>query len=127
MRSIRNGEILPNPKPGDAPEVRRHGRLRCHLLECLLGEVQDISASGLRVRSRGKPVVKVGECMILTLQSVSTRLELPVEVVWVKKVGFRRYDVGLRFGDLPRAAREALTIMARAAAKRETMRPEGAI
>ncbi len=76
---------------------RRHGRLRCELLTCGLGQVLDFSASGMRVAHRGRMELKEGESICLHLQVLHISQIVQARVVHVRKSGFRRHEVGLEF------------------------------
>jgi len=82
------------------PGARRHGRIRCEILQCGLGEVMDISASGMRVRHCGRRIVKEGKVLNLLLKALDRTLPVTVKVVWVKRQGFMRYSFGVEFVDM---------------------------
>ena len=64
-------------------------------MECNLGRVLDISAGGMRVLSsrplKGRQVVE--------LSTTSRRLKVFGDVIWCKKVGFRKHEAGLEYVD----------------------------
>lgn len=98
MRAPVNPPPLPaEPRLKLADERRRSGRLRCDDLECCLGEVLDISATGMRVHRKGRQVVKVDEEFPLKLTYGGDTVVVHVKVVRTEKVGFRRYSYGLKF------------------------------
>ncbi len=97
MRFARNFKML-QPRPEG--EGRVCGRLRCEMMECDLGEVADISASGMRVKTKGKPPVKVGDRMKLGIRAAGTQSVVMAEVIWLKKQGWFRHELGLRFVDV---------------------------
>ncbi len=97
MRYARNFKTL---EPRQGGESRGCGRLRCELMSCDLGEVADISASGMRVKSKRKPPVTVGERMKLAIHTDGVRTVIMAEVVWLKKQGWFRHELGLRFLDV---------------------------
>ncbi|MFG0330796.1 MAG: PilZ domain-containing protein [Phycisphaerales bacterium] len=116
MRSARNDNPLPSK--GRDNEVRRHGRLNCRDLQCSLGEVVDISASGIRVQRKGKPHRHEGERFMITLEAERGPVEAPVHLVRVRRIGFRTYELGLEFDEMTPEQRTAITAVARAAAQR---------
>ena len=106
MRFYRNPVMFQNPREGG--DHRGCGRLRCELIHCDLGEIADMSATGMRVKARSKPPVKVGERIKLTLRSVDIQSEVWAEVVWLKKKGWFRHELGLRFMDVGMSTRALL-------------------
>jgi hypothetical protein len=100
----------------DAPrrrDKRHRGRLRVELLKCVLGDVQDLSATGMRVRRRGRLMIKVGDVHELTLSSLVGRQTVRARVMWIKKVSFFRHDLGLQFENLTPEAQKGLLAIAR--------------
>lgn len=81
---------------------RRTERFSSDLLTCPLGSIVDLSATGLRLRCDGKPTLKTGQCLPITLQSPQSRLTLRGRVVWIRKRGFRAksFDLGVEFIDM---------------------------
>lgn len=98
-----------------ADNKRRHGRIACELLTCTIGEVQDLSASGLRVRHRGRVHVKIGDTVDLSLRILDDRIPLRAKIVWLKRVRFFSHEIGLEFVDLSEQARNAIHTVARVA------------
>jgi hypothetical protein len=75
-------------------DERREGhRRRQDMLTCSLGDVIDLSIGGMRVtatrRARGRVPVKVFDWQ--------TAVEFEAEVVWSRRLAFRRHELGLRF------------------------------
>jgi hypothetical protein len=113
----------PVPTPPKIP--RRHGRVRCQHIECSLGRVLNLSASGLNAACRGRPVYELGEPIVVTIHGLEGPFEVPARVVWIRKIGFRRHEVGVTFLAVSDHARQSLTALGRAAASNETIGPEG--
>ncbi len=88
---------------------RRHGRVVPDSLWCSAGEVLDLSASGLRLQCTKAVGAGVGK---VVLRDRNHTVEVQGRVVWCKKVGFRRFEVGLEFVDI--APETAATIRAMA-------------
>ncbi|MFG0286503.1 MAG: hypothetical protein ACF8R7_18975 [Phycisphaerales bacterium JB039] len=61
----------------------------------------NVSASGLRARYRGAraAIPGKGRMFRLQVQTLDGLVTLPAYVAWVKRTGFRRYDVGVSFGE----------------------------
>jgi hypothetical protein len=114
-----------NGLAGFAPQAanyRRHGRLLCQDISCSLGAVLDISASGMRVRSGTKPPLS-GQQLTLTLETLDACVLISATVVWSRRSGIFRHDVGLEFGELSKDVRSLLNQLARAAAYNESLVP----
>jgi len=102
MRSTFNPLPVP-PDPDDSQskrEQRRRGRLNTERLTCKMGDIVDLSASGLRVRCKGKPKVQTGDLLDLDLKSLSWVVPIEAKVVWSKHTGFRQYEVGLELQNI---------------------------
>ena len=67
--------------------------------------VLDLSGGGMRVRStrrlHGKQQVD--------LSSHARRVRVDAEVVWARRLGFRRYELGLQFRDIDDVTAKELT------------------
>lgn len=83
---------------------RRHGRLRAgETLSSNVGTVRDLSAGGMKVISRRK---LKGQFEV-ALWDIHRGVRVAAEVVWTKRLGFRRHESGLRFLNVtPEIARE---------------------
>lgn len=86
-------------------EHRTKPRFKAREVTCERGRVSDMSASGLRIVYSRCPKFLVGDLIDLELFSNLGQHNCLVEVVRVTKLGFRKYEVGLRFTD-PAAAKE---------------------
>ncbi len=62
-------------------------------LHCSLGKVLDISSTGLRVVCRRK----LKDEVTFQLNTTVDPLTVQAKVVWVKRSGFCKHEVGLRF------------------------------
>ena len=63
-------------------------------LHCSLGRVMDISSTGMRVTCRRVPKEK---WVSVDLNTTVDPVPVQVEVVWARRLGFRKYEVGLQF------------------------------
>lgn len=100
----------------DAPKKqdnRIRGRLRVELLKCKLGDVQDLSSTGMRVRRRGRLMVKKGEVHEVTLTSLVGKQTVQARVMWIKRCGFFKHDIGLKFEGLTPEIEKGITAIAR--------------
>ena len=64
-------------------------------LHCSLGQVMDISLTGMRVTCRRMPKKVVA----FDLNTAVAPMPVCAKVAWAKRVGFRKYEVGLHFLD----------------------------
>jgi DnaJ-domain-containing protein 1 len=84
---------------------RRHDRYVSDLLDCSLGNVLDLSASGMRVGVRGRCPLSRGQVTTVTITAPQGSLTLQATVVRVVRRGFRTRELGLEFiGMKPRTA-----------------------
>jgi len=114
------------PSASNGPEVRRTGRLRCDMLNCTLGHVVDLSAAGMRVHHRGSLRIKVGDAIPLSLSFASAEMTIQTRVVWMRRTGFRRHEIGFEFCEMSSAEQQCLLDIARCATKIADFRPEAA-
>lgn len=101
-------------------ERRARGRLQCPYLECmagkkLIGDVVDLSATGVRVFRRGGLKWRIGETINLTLRWHSDEIQVLARVLRANRLGFRRHDIGLEFVEVSPEAQEAIADLARGA------------
>lgn len=76
---------------------RAHARLPQEELKCNLGEVMDLSLGGMQLRCKRAPK---RDHVDIELTSEEMMLNLKGEVVRRKKLGFRKYEVGVKFHDV---------------------------
>ena len=72
----------------EAGRVLVNGDVRCNL-----GQVVDLSATGMRLQSTRR----LANVLMVEISTRSVALQLPAEVVWCTRIGFRRHLAGLRF------------------------------
>lgn len=92
---------------------RRFGRFNAGRLGCSLGRVMDLSGGGMRIRCtrRCSGIVKV------QLWTVKRQTTVQAKIVWTRRIGFRRYELGLEFRDLtPETTQDLSTFAAYLAA-----------
>lgn len=98
-------------KPAARTRQRESERFGSDLLTCPLGDVYDLSASGIRLRGKGCCKVSVGECLAVTLQAPQGALTLQARVVRIQRQGLRTFDIGMQFiGITPGTARALKTL-----------------
>lgn len=92
---------------------RGEERFRTDLLRSTLGDVIDLSGSGVRVRHAGRPRVAVGQVVPVTLESDECRIVLKSRVVRMRRVGLRTFEIAVTFTEIKPGLRAALHHLAR--------------
>lgn len=98
-------------EPGE--ERRSAERFQTSVLTCDLGEVTDLSRSGLRVTVVGVCRFKPGQAMDLTLHSPTDDVRVRGVVARVTPAGPARFIVGVRFEGLDEAGAAAVESLGR--------------
>ena len=70
--------------------------------------------------------IKVGEAIPLSLSFASAEMTIQTRVVWMRRTGFRRHEIGFEFCEMSPAAQQRLIEIARCATKIADFRPEAA-
>lgn len=84
------------------PRAERHATQG---FSCFLGQIVDMSKSGMKVRCEGKPELTPGRFVEISVSSPFQRITLKTRVVWVRKcagdwcMGFQFQDVGPALGE----------------------------
>ncbi|MHC4414447.1 MAG: PilZ domain-containing protein [Planctomycetota bacterium] len=86
------------------------GRVPQESLFCELGPVLDLSPGGMRVLSTRPHEGEVSVC----LGGMDIDLKLQARVAWIRRLGFRRHEVGLTFLDVDEDVAKILTRIATA-------------
>lgn len=93
--------VMGRPKSsGDVMRPRGTERFPAVGLKCPMGEVVDLSVTGLRARSRGRPELKPGDSVTLVVESESQQIRVTGRAVWVKRAGWRSFEIGVQFVDV---------------------------
>ncbi len=87
---------------------RRSGRSKGTRLGCSIGTVIDLSDGGLRIRCS----TRLSSQMDVKLWTANRQITVPAKVAWVRRIGFRKYEVGLEFGDLSPETQKDLSTFA---------------
>jgi hypothetical protein len=90
-------------------------RHEAHGLRCPLGELLDLSITGLRCRCDAKPNLQRGAIIPLVIQNGNQTIRLMARVVWVRKAGLvnSQWQAGLQFLDVRPGIQAALEQFAR--------------
>jgi hypothetical protein len=116
-----NSFELPPQLTSTPKNARRAGRVRCQWTHCNLGEVLDISSTGMRVLCKRRPAADVGSVLAAVIDGLDGPVDVAGKVIWKKKVGFFRWQIGVEFGDLLPASRKGLALLARASLANDTI------
>lgn len=130
------GRTSPKSGPGVGINARRHERHATDIVKCPLGDVVNVSASGIQLRCQGKPPLQPGGTARITLIFGDQQMSLVAQARWVRRRGLLRggmrgqYEIGLRFLQLTVAKQKALEsigkygFVAKEAPIRESRRPQ---
>ncbi|MCC6681300.1 MAG: PilZ domain-containing protein [Phycisphaeraceae bacterium] len=115
MEPARNFNPLAFGNQTDARERRRHGRLLCEDLRCNIGQIRDLSASGMKIFRKGSSIGQVGECLEITIEYMDSHMTVRAQIIRNDKAGFRKRLYGFAFVDLTEEQKARLTALARIA------------
>ena len=92
---------IDNGKPIDNETIqnRRHGRVQCEMLSCQLGEIVNLSASGVMIRGKGTTEHKSDDRIQLDLQCLDHKLQATARVAWLNQED-KTFQMGMEFIDL---------------------------
>lgn len=78
-------------------------------LRCPLGDVVDLSVTGVRVRFAANPGLEKGQRVTINIQSESQSVRVAAKVAWIKRTGLRGGLIGLQFVGVRPGIAAALT------------------
>lgn len=113
----------PVPTPPRASNARKHGRVKSPTITCSLGEVIDVSASGMKIRMGNKPAFKPHEEATITIHGVNAPFNVKAKFAWSRRNSLFKWTAGFAFDQLPDEVRKELLEIARIAAIGEKLRP----
>ncbi|MFZ4573302.1 MAG: PilZ domain-containing protein [Phycisphaerales bacterium] len=113
--------LFPGSSPHHDANRRRHGRVCLQDITCSLGAVLDLSASGLRVRTRGS-IPSTGSQLAVSIEGMDQAIVLPCVVRWTRRTGLLSREVGLEFTDLNAEQKRWLSELAKTSAYNEFVR-----
>src|SRR5580765_89420 len=84
-----------------AMAARRDDRYKTDNLRCHVGEVLDISSSGMRVRCKEKPPFQNGGVEMFGITAGTQKLPVEGRIVWIRRASWRssQYEMGVQFID----------------------------
>jgi len=80
-------------------QSRRHGRVQCEMLSCQLGEIVNLSASGIMVRGKGTCEHDPDSRTNLELKCLDHDMHITSRVAWIKQES-RSFSMGMEFVDV---------------------------
>ncbi|MGI9013366.1 MAG: DnaJ domain-containing protein [Phycisphaerales bacterium] len=86
----------------------REARHKVDGISCDAGEIVDLSRSGMRLRGKGKPLLRVGQRGRIALTFNGGVLNLVGHIVWQKRKGLRGWELGVTFIQLKPGLKKAL-------------------
>ncbi len=101
-------------------DQRRHGRVRARGVTSSLGEVLDLSASGMRVQIQGKPPCDIGQRITVMLEGDGRSFLVALRPVWLRGTGWRTREMGCCFEDVDEDTRVQLIALMRASVRNLT-------
>ncbi len=118
--------IAADTEPAEPPvapggiDRRRHGRVKVTDVACAVGRVLDVSASGAKIESKGRPSFTQGEVFSMWISSTASgSFTVSARIVWITKVGMFKHICGVCFEDIDAEARTGLMAIVASAAGRE--------
>ena len=95
------------------PQTRRHDRHEVASVRCELGELIDLSRSGMRLASTGPAPVTPGQVLTLHLDHHQGVIDVTAVVRWSRRTGLKRHEVGLEFASVSEQKQNKLEQLAR--------------
>lgn len=94
-------------------EERNAARYETSVISCPLGRIADLSRTGMRVQCTGKKPPSKGLSFDLELFSPSDSLMVPMQVVSVTRLGWGRYELGIKFVNINEETAQAIENLAK--------------
>ncbi|VAX39349.1 hypothetical protein MNBD_PLANCTO03-134 [hydrothermal vent metagenome] len=93
---------------------RRPGRVVCEKLRCRSGRVVDLSVTGAKLSLRSWIAPRKGKRRTLSFQTLMGETDrFSCRVMWSRRCGLLRYEVGVEFVDITAQQKAQLTEIAR--------------
>ncbi|MHC4991545.1 MAG: DnaJ domain-containing protein [Planctomycetota bacterium] len=111
-RLMKRSGVIGRGRKGEAKRPRSAQRHQTNLIRCDLGDLLDLSQTGMRIKCDSKPPVKVGQMIQMTLRSPGDKLPVVGKIVWLRRKGLRAYQIGIMFVNVTRRQAENLESLA---------------
>lgn len=105
--------LFANRTRGGEQHPRQHDRHDVETVRCELGELIDLSRSGMRLASTGPAPVTAGQVVTLHLDHHQGVIDVTAVVRWSRRTGLKRHEVGLEFASLTEKKQNQLEQLAR--------------
>ena len=93
-------------------DTRETERFSCYRIKSGLGNVVDISITGVSIQHSGRSRLSVGDLMNVSLAyGKEQSITVSCQIMWVKHVGFMRHTSGLRFDGVNEVVRQQINKM----------------
>ena len=102
---------------------RRAGRLRTEDLRSTLGQVYDLSSTGVGVVRRGRKIGSIGDGVMIRLSYLDHDLIVSCRIMRIERLGFRRHRYGLQFVEVSPEAQATICRLARDCADKKLFEP----
>lgn len=116
-------QILTMPTVELRSDRRRAGRLRTEDLRSTLGQVYDLSCTGIGVIRRGRKIGSVGDGVMVRLTYNDEDLVVSCRIMRIERLGFRRHRYGLQFIDVDAQTQSKLALLARDCSDKKLFEP----
>ena len=109
----------PQHTEGNGSELRRRPRFKQEMMSSSVGQVLDLSRSGMRVVGRR---LEPGSTHVVRITCFDTAVgPIDARVVWTRKVGMFKWESGLEFLGVDDATSDALARAAMVSRNQRTM------
>ena len=106
----------PANQTNDAAERRRKGRVKAHQMTSELGQILDISASGMRIlRRSAKCPVEVNQVLNLHVRTEIDRFSVPAKIIRITQTAKKQWELAVEIINPTPEIREKLMIQGRSA------------
>ena len=105
--------LFANRTRGGELHPRRNDRHDVETVRCELGELIDLSRSGMRLASTGPAPVTAGQVVTLHLDHHQGVIDVTAVVRWSRRTGLKRHEVGLEFTSVSEEKQNKLEQLAR--------------
>lgn len=96
-------------------DQRRTKRINTSGTDCSLGEILDVSASGMRVLRKGNCKAQVGQEQPIILKTIDGIYRYLGRIAHIQKIGFRRHVLGVEIVEASEEGKRQLLLIARTA------------
>ena len=98
-------------------EDRRAGRFSTTDLTCSIGKVINLCRDGMRVQARSVPT----GVFAIAITDRNTTVHVNAEVVWTKRAGLFKKELGIRFINVPSDVVSKLALIAQARSRQASV------